>query len=1027
MKTCPECDESRRFPDEQTCCDIHGLLLIKGEELEPGTIIGGKYRIERLLGRGGMGHVYLATDLLLDQRRALKFLSARVASDHSFVKRFLREARAAVRVDNTNVARIFALEQQASGAFFICMEYVPGPGLRELLDKNPNGLPVDYAISLVRGIAQGLRAAHCVSLVHRDIKPENILLSADLQHGSVPKIVDFGIVAWVDEKNRTSVTHRPILTPQYASPEQFLGVIPAAELDGRTDLYALGVVFFEMLTGRLPFEKTLGGSSTYEQWLNQHCTAQPLRPSSLRPELADWPGLDELVLSLLAKEREQRPASAAAFLAELEAVTTPKPKPAPKPEPVPEPAPKPEPPHDDSVREAPKRTPVEPDPEPPPVRKEKTEKKKTPAVKRIIAADHPGENLGRLYANGRWLLASCLAFQGVLCLATPWAPFHGWNDPRFLFSSQFKLNGVALLASAIVINFAKRFRVTACWLAAVALVGEGLCSIWVRSNFLIGFQASPFLQPYLVLIAALITIAGLELHRRNGPNRWFRVARFVFAVAALAYVAAHVWMGAGTYGILGFDLVYYSGSSALLEGLWWWAAVSYLCDLAAIIAAAALLVPRFAATAAAWLAGVSAAFIPLVFLYRLDDYCGSKNTIGWFFGLWMVGLGLAGGALAIAAGSREVRTTSGATDLRPAISPRKRRLVLVAASLFLGLVLLHGLTPLFFYQTHSEGNSSFGDFSKWLYSTLYTPEARNPARITQDIEGAARDSARCASNNGQGCSSFADFYRRIGWNRGRADHLYTKANSLLSGGCDSGNAESCAVLGDLYDAGKGVTEDDARANLLYQRACDANSGYGCWRLADKYLNNYAPDVEKAATLYTRACTLWPHWECAYTFDSLGDHYLNGYSVAKNAQKAGELYKKACDAGYSTGCSDLFTVAYDLATGKGTAKNYALSARFFQTLCDGGNATACANLGIDYDNGEGVTEDEPKADGLYQKACDGGESAGCSDMGNNYFYGIGVSQDKTKGLELLKKGCDMGNKWGCDRLKEASKAQGASGG
>jgi TPR repeat protein len=294
------------------------MFLLKSEELEPGTVVEGKYRIERLVGRGGMGFVYLATDMFLEQRRALKFLASRMAADPQFVRRFLREARAAGKVDQANVVRIFGLEQRSDGSFFLTMEYVGGPGLRQLLESHPHGLPIPRAFALVRGIAEGLRAAHAVSLVHRDIKPENILLSSAAEH-AIPKIVDFGIVARTDDKERGSITGRPILTPEYASPEQFRGIPPAIDLDGRTDLYALGVVFFELLTGRLPFKPAANARSTYEGWLDLHCTAKPPKPSSLRPELAAFPGLDELVLRLLAKEREQRPDSAADVIRLLDA------------------------------------------------------------------------------------------------------------------------------------------------------------------------------------------------------------------------------------------------------------------------------------------------------------------------------------------------------------------------------------------------------------------------------------------------------------------------------------------------------------------------------------------------------------------------------------------------------------------------------------------------------------------------------------------------------------------------------------
>jgi serine/threonine protein kinase len=220
------------------------------------------------------------------------------------------------------------------------MEFVDGPDLRAFLNSvkgtgfsekgtgfspyiesnrsdgvlTPEGtLPVEQALHLTRQIAEGLGAAHAKGMVHRDIKPENILMARE-GGAWLPKIADFGIVATKESSDVFTRTGGTLLTMTYAAPEQWRGT-PAAELDGRTDLYALGGVLHEMLTGQTPFQ-----SESYEGWAHQHQNTPPPPPSTLRPELAHWQGLDALVQRLLAKGREDRPKDVAELLGLLEAV-----------------------------------------------------------------------------------------------------------------------------------------------------------------------------------------------------------------------------------------------------------------------------------------------------------------------------------------------------------------------------------------------------------------------------------------------------------------------------------------------------------------------------------------------------------------------------------------------------------------------------------------------------------------------------------------------------------------------------------
>jgi serine/threonine protein kinase len=310
MKTCPICEKS--WPSNHANCPTDGALLIDLRELEPGTIIRGKYRIVRQLGRGGMGTVYLAEHILLNRPRALKFISGELSQNATFLRRFRREAQAAIELRHPNIVEVVDLDQAEDGSPYIAMEYVEGPDLRHALQSG--AFPVERTLHIARGIALGLGAAHAKGIVHRDVKPENILLAGGNNAPETPKLLDFGIAAMKESVTVASSTHGLLLTPPYAAPEQWKGMA-AEELDGRADLYALGGVLYEMLTGKTCFH-----AHNTEGWMYQHLQEQPQPPSQLRPELANWLGLEPLVLRLLAKDREQRPRDAGELFGLLDTV-----------------------------------------------------------------------------------------------------------------------------------------------------------------------------------------------------------------------------------------------------------------------------------------------------------------------------------------------------------------------------------------------------------------------------------------------------------------------------------------------------------------------------------------------------------------------------------------------------------------------------------------------------------------------------------------------------------------------------------
>ncbi len=311
MKICPQCEAG--YPDELTTCPVHGGLLSEIRDLKPGMLVRDTYRIVRKLNRqGGMGNVYLAQHILLNELQVLKFLPSGLSRDKEWTDRFLREVRTLRQIRHPNVVTAGNLEPAEDGTLFFSMEYVDGPDLMALYQHAPKPFDVAVALTIMRGAAEGLGAAHAVGVVHRDIKPENILI-ANERGRLVAKIADFGIVATQDV-TRLTQGGATLLTPQFAAPEQWVGT-PTGELDGRTDLYALGGVLFEILTGRCAFE-----AGKYHDWATRHQYSVPPKPSSFRPELTKWRGLDELVLQLLAKDPNDRPQNVDELLHSLQRI-----------------------------------------------------------------------------------------------------------------------------------------------------------------------------------------------------------------------------------------------------------------------------------------------------------------------------------------------------------------------------------------------------------------------------------------------------------------------------------------------------------------------------------------------------------------------------------------------------------------------------------------------------------------------------------------------------------------------------------
>jgi len=263
----------------------------------------GNYAIERELGRGGMGAVYLARHQLLGRTAALKVLLPRFSRDRDIVQRFFNEARAATAIHHPGIVEIFDFGFAPDGVAFIVMELCEGESLAARL-RRLRVLSTDAALGITRQIAGALDAAHAAHIVHRDLKPDNIFLvpDPDVAGGERIKLLDFGIAKLVTEEDVPSLTRTGALmgTPYYMSPEQCRG---AGRVDHRSDLYALGCILFEMLCGRVPFLGEGAGDI-----ISSHLLIAPPAMRTLVPALTD--DVEQLVGALLAKRPDDRPARA---------------------------------------------------------------------------------------------------------------------------------------------------------------------------------------------------------------------------------------------------------------------------------------------------------------------------------------------------------------------------------------------------------------------------------------------------------------------------------------------------------------------------------------------------------------------------------------------------------------------------------------------------------------------------------------------------------------------------------------------
>lgn len=292
--------------DEKEAADA-GISILSVQDII-GTTVGDKYRIDEFIGEGGMAFILKATQVNIDRPVVVKIMLDRLITNEKAILRFERESKITAQISHPNVVSVFDVGFLEGKRPYLVMEFIKGQTLRESLEYN-GPVPLAVGAMIMIQICRGLQEAHNLGIIHRDLKPENILLQERRDRPDWVKILDFGIACLTQNKDRLTRTGMVVGTAEYLAPEQ----LRDQEIDTRADIYALGVMLFEMLTGKPPFE-----ADNLEALLLKMITDRADPPSKFRPDIETGSSFDRIVERCLEKDREKRYQSATELRLELE-------------------------------------------------------------------------------------------------------------------------------------------------------------------------------------------------------------------------------------------------------------------------------------------------------------------------------------------------------------------------------------------------------------------------------------------------------------------------------------------------------------------------------------------------------------------------------------------------------------------------------------------------------------------------------------------------------------------------------------
>ncbi|HEX3854172.1 MAG TPA: protein kinase [Polyangiaceae bacterium] len=294
MKSCSQC--KLKYPDDSAACFLCGGSLVTLKDPLIGTTIAGRYQIEEVLGQGGMATVYAARHRLVDRPCAVKVMSAQYTRNEVIRERFRREAKAAQKLAHPNIIEIFDQGETPDGLVYLVMELLQGETLADLLEQGK--VPLERGLPIMIQIARALARAHDLEVIHRDLKPENIFLARGPNGTDQVKLLDFGIARSMQDSRLTGAGE-VFGTPQYMAPER----ITSIEAGPSADLYSLGVIIYEMVTGTFPFD-----AIDITSYFIKHLKEEPVSPKKHDPSIPSE--LERLVMECLAKDAKDRPVDA---------------------------------------------------------------------------------------------------------------------------------------------------------------------------------------------------------------------------------------------------------------------------------------------------------------------------------------------------------------------------------------------------------------------------------------------------------------------------------------------------------------------------------------------------------------------------------------------------------------------------------------------------------------------------------------------------------------------------------------------
>ena len=304
LKICPQCGTEYEL-DQRFCPKDGSTLKMQGGANDlVGSIIADRYHVLRKLGEGGMGQVYLAEHVKMGRKSAVKVMNPGMVHDADAISRFNREASNASRINHPNVAAVYDFGETGEGLIYLAMEFVEGPSLTKVIEQM-GALPPQRAADITRQAGEALTIAHDMGIVHRDLKPDNIMIAKSRDGTDLVKVVDFGIAkAANNEAQKVTKMGLVVGTPEYMSPEQLAG----DKLDGRSDIYSLALVAFNMLTGTLPFP-----SDSAQEAMIMRLTDKPKTLAEMKPGIP-WPADVQAVMDkALEREAPKRYQSASEF------------------------------------------------------------------------------------------------------------------------------------------------------------------------------------------------------------------------------------------------------------------------------------------------------------------------------------------------------------------------------------------------------------------------------------------------------------------------------------------------------------------------------------------------------------------------------------------------------------------------------------------------------------------------------------------------------------------------------------------